>query len=56
MTVMTHVKALQAGQYSQGTYEPITPALFSVVAIEDVISKRNGQFLHITKYSFYVLT
>ena len=22
---MTHVKALQAGQSSQGTYEPITP-------------------------------
>ena len=27
VTVMTHVKALQAGHSSQGTYEPITPAL-----------------------------
>ena len=26
MTVMTHVKALQAGHSSQGTSEPITPA------------------------------
>ena len=25
MTVMTHVKALQAGHSSQGTSEPITP-------------------------------
>ena len=25
VTVMTHVKALQAGQSSQGTSEPITP-------------------------------
>ena len=27
MTVMLHVKALEAGQSSQGTSEPITPAL-----------------------------
>ena len=27
VTVMTHVKALQAGQSSQGTFEPITPAI-----------------------------
>ena len=27
VTVMTHVKALQAGHSSQGTPEPITPAL-----------------------------
>ena len=27
VTVMTHVKALEAGQSSQGTSEPITPAL-----------------------------
>ena len=26
MTVMTHVKVLQAGHSSQGTSEPITPA------------------------------
>ena len=28
VTVMTHVKALEAGQSSQGTSEPITPVLF----------------------------
>ena len=28
VTVMTHVKALQAGHSSQGTSEPITPATF----------------------------
>ena len=28
MTVMTHVKALQAGHSSQGTSEPITPVCF----------------------------
>ena len=27
VTVMTHAKALQAGHSSQGTSEPITPAL-----------------------------
>ena len=25
VTIMIHVKALQAGQSSQGTFEPITP-------------------------------
>ena len=29
VTVMTHVKALQAGHSSQGTSEPITPACYS---------------------------
>ena len=28
VAVMTHAKALQAGQSSQGTYEPITPEQF----------------------------
>ena len=27
VTVMTHVKAVQAGQSSQGTAEPITPGM-----------------------------
>ena len=27
VTVMTHVKALQSGQSSQGTSEPITPGM-----------------------------
>ena len=30
VTVMIHVKALQAGHFSQGTSEPITPALTKV--------------------------
>ena len=29
VTVMTHVKALQAGHSSQGTSEPITPGYFA---------------------------
>ena len=28
VTVMTHAKALQAGHSSQGTSEPITPAIY----------------------------
>ena len=35
VTVMTHVKALQAGHSSQGTSEPITPAV-SVAGINSV--------------------
>ena len=31
VTVMTHVKALQAGHSSQGTSEPITPAPHTVI-------------------------
>ena len=31
VTVMTHVKALQAGHSSQGTSEPITPALWQLL-------------------------
>ena len=34
VTVMTHVKALQAGHSSQGTSEPITPAL-KLVGVDD---------------------
>ena len=30
VTVMTHVKALQAGHSSQGTSEPITPAITDI--------------------------
>ena len=37
VTVMTHVKALQAGHSSQGTSEPITP----VTA---------GDFMHVLHY------
>ena len=30
VTVMTHVKALQAGHSSQGTSEPITPGFINI--------------------------
>ena len=33
MTVMTHVKALQAGHSSQGTFEPITPGPLCVAQL-----------------------
>ena len=41
VTVMTHVKALQAGHSSQGTSEPITPAIAmkSFVTIGPHVSK-----------------
>ena len=32
MTVMTHVVALEAGQSSQGTAEPITPVGHSIAS------------------------
>ena len=38
MTVMTHVEVLEAGQSSQGTSEPITPALIEAAIL--VKSKR----------------
>ena len=37
VTVMTHVKALQAGHSSQGTSEPITPALQPTTDADDDI-------------------
>ena len=40
VTVMTHVKALQAGHSSQGTSEPITPASDScriVIDMEEIM-------------------
>ena len=33
VTVMTHVKALQAGHSSQGTSEPITPGLMGLLYV-----------------------
>ena len=38
VTVMTHVKALQAGHSSQGTSEPITPAHFQQTQFEHIIN------------------
>ena len=35
VTVMTHVKALQAGHSSQGTSEPITPGYFGITWIQN---------------------
>ena len=40
VTVMTHVKALQAGHSSQGTSEPITPVL-------DIVPVHPGSFWHV---------
>ena len=44
VTVMTHVKALQAGHSSQGTSEPITPAprRASRVGLVDVLTAHYG--------------
>ena len=36
VTVMTHVKALQAGHSSQGTSEPITPGVMGSSETSDV--------------------
>ena len=46
VTVMTHVKALQAGHSSQGTSEPITP-IFAFI-------KKLSQLFYM--YMYYVLT
>ena len=40
VTVMTHVKALQAGHSSQGTSEPITPAV--MMAYYSSVHKSTG--------------
>ena len=48
VTVMTHVKALQAGHSSQGTSEPITPAF-------DPIASKKAEQTHLSAtQSFYV--
>ena len=38
VTVMTHVKALQAGKSSQGTSEPITPVLVPAAVIVTLVN------------------
>ena len=43
VTVMTHVKALQAGQSSQGTSEPITGATVPEIIIFFIIAGVNGK-------------
>ena len=45
VTVMTHVKALQAGHSSQGTSEPITPVLVVSVALSEMVSPGVGRTL-----------
>ena len=42
VTVMTHVKALQAGHSIQGTSEPITPAMIHAVSI-NITEQVKGQ-------------
>ena len=55
VTVMTHVKALQAGHSSQGTSEPITPVLFMR---KIVVIMNNNQvsinFSHSFKFSVII--
>ena len=48
VTVMTHVKALQPGQSSQGTSEPITPALY--------VSDASGPYNHVVCLSIWYTT
>ena len=51
VTVMTHVKALQAGHSSQGTSEPITPAYTQTEIIDNLkLSKTNIKMMHIDNY------
>ena len=54
VTVMTHVKALQAGHSSQGTSEPIIPGLLLLVNYreKDRYSYFLCQFLTISRYPF----
>ena len=42
VTVMTHVKALQAGHSSQGTSEPITPVCVIVANVEVICMSQEG--------------
>ena len=43
VTVMTHVKALEAGQFSQGTSEPITPDTSPMVMVNICFVNKNDQ-------------
>ena len=51
VTVMTHGKALQAGQSSQGTSEPITPAQMVCSSSNRFISNHTDIAIHIVIYS-----
>ena len=53
VTVMTHVKALQAGHSSQGTSEPITPDL--IVCYIIINSPTDGSYTVIL-VSFIILS
>ena len=50
VTVMTHVKALQAGHSSQGTSEPITPGLMAatVCPLDLLVTLRCNNITDIT--------
>ena len=58
VTVMTHVKALQAGHSSQGTSEPITPAIEkkNVSNPYTCIRILLNTYEHITVHSYAKLT
>ena len=60
VTVMTHVKALQAGHSSQGTSEPITPGRGTPIRKSDknrlqipYVEQNKGSFNPGLKYRFY---
>ena len=45
VTVMTHVKSLQAGHSSQGTSEPITPVPCQPVIVSRLLHGERGEWL-----------
>ena len=49
VTVMTHVKALQAGHSSQGTSEPITPAHMYLQHITSKRIEEHPQRVHLSQ-------
>ena len=53
VTVMIHVKALQAGHSSQGTSEPITPALFRAITVS--MTKNETYYLNIVSNQSQIL-
>ena len=54
VTVMTHVKALQVGQSSQGTSEPITPVLIGAIKYHVHTSLANLR--NIIQYNYIIET
>ena len=53
VTVMTHVKALQAGHSSQGTSEPITPVQYDLIGSSYIIYNIGHNVHEIDLYGCY---